>query len=332
MQFTPFMKNVILFLMLVPCLDQGSEQAQMRAKIRAIARIDDPQQLEPFLTSGNFDLNTLIDLISSDNAPRCVQFLLDRSAPHMSILKDGIAEPLLFRALYNNNFEVAQVFLQNGSSPEYAISTKSQTRPLELFASNGDWKQTKWLLVHGASPHIDKPKAHDDPSKYCSLLRYICAGTTKHNDMPPEILHLFLLNNVNPNDSDTIIGDTCLHALIKRSGSSSKNKLTLIIYLIASGAQVNCVNNQLETPLHTAVFSNEKDIAAYLVLKGANKNAQNKNMSTPLTLVNTFSYSEKSRREYQELKNILESDKLPEMPAEAQRAEQERAKLKQKLL
>lgn len=327
------MKNIVFFLLLFPFLQHGMEQSQMRVKIREIAQVDDPQQLEPFLANSNFDLNTLMDLVSSENAPRCVQFLLNRGASHMRILKDGNAEPLLFRALYNNNFAVAQVYLQNGSTTNQRISTKSQTVPLKHFACCGNWDQTKWLLEHGADPQIDIFTEIDNKTTfYCSLIRSICGGTINYSEIPPEILHLFLLNNADPNDSDAISGDSCLHALIKRSGSKSKNKLLLIVHLIALGAKVNFVNKQGDTPLHTAVFSNEKDIAAYLLLKGADRNAQNKNKSTPVSLVNLLSYSEKSRAEYKDIKELLESKELPEMPADAIAAEKEIAKLKQKLV
>lgn len=329
------MHKLILFLLSFSFIGHAMDQMLAKVKVHDIMRKDtDPAQLKIFLrtnfspNSSQLNLSTLLKIAIEKNAPRCMRFLLERGAALTFIEDEGFEEPLLHHALYEKHYKVAEILFEFGANPNAIISKTLQSPMLKMYATSGDWEQTKWLIEHGANPQINILTT-ENSNVYCSVLKFICEGTSKHADMPVEILHLFCAQGVDPNDSDTIRGDSCLHALIKRSGSPSSSKLALVMYLIGAGAEVNCTNNQGEAPLHIAAFSNEKNIAAYLLLKGANKNSVNKNKNTALEIVNVLSYNDVTRREYQDLKNMLESDELPEMPAAAIEAEK---KLKQKIV
>ena len=53
---------------------------------------------------------------------------------------------------------------------------------------------------------------------------------------------------------------------------------------LAAGADVNAKGEEGETPLHTAVSNDHKEIAELLIKEGANVNAKYKNGFTPLDL------------------------------------------------
>jgi ankyrin repeat protein len=56
--------------------------------------------------------------------------------------------------------------------------------------------------------------------------------------------------------------------------------------LLASGADVNAINNDGETPLHIAAYSGMPDIAKLLLDAGADINAKTKEGKTPLDYLN----------------------------------------------
>lgn len=320
------------------------DKAYARTTVRKIAHADThPHQLELFLktptnSDAPFNFKELLAIVcAQQNAVHCIEYLLNRSAN--ADHPEGIEffTSCLLDALREKYFATAEILFKYGARTNGPIPENHNISMIKYFAINGAWEQTEWLLQHGACPQINLLVEDDNypgssKSIYCSLLRRICNGTINVTPMPVNILSLFCTFGADPNNADTIKGDTCLHALIAREGSSSQNKLALIVCLIAAGADVNRANNQGETPLHAATFANEKNIAAYLLLKGANKCAVNKYESTALAITDTLSYNDKSRLEYQDLKNMLQSNLLPDMPAEAIEAEKELQKLKQKIV
>jgi uncharacterized protein len=86
---------------------------------------------------------------------------------------------------------------------------------------------------------------------------------------------IYLLGkSANANLSD-IDGNTCLHIAIK-----NKAILECVKLLVDHDVQINCQNNNQETPLHLAASEGDEDIVAVLLERGAEPNIQNSNGQT----------------------------------------------------
>ena len=192
-----------------------------------------------------------------------------------------------------------RLLLDMGAHPDQKGGELDST-PIMFAAQAGEVGIVKRLLIAGASiggaNGVGKTVAHYSVecgnAKVCKFIDKHQSPTDAFNIEGNNVLHnaihyqnlesirYLLTRGVDCNVHAKDLRKTHpLHMAIDR-----EINIEILKTLVKWGADINAVNDELQTPLHLATRIGRHDIMKYLVEQGANVNLKNKNDNTPLQI------------------------------------------------
>lgn len=160
---------------------------------------------------------------------------------------------------------IGDVAIFLGENPAYINARNRQGAGLmHIAASSGNEKLTKFLKDQGLSfAGIDCDGN--------SVLHYANVNTIKQ----------CLTAKININCTN-FHGKTPLHLACAQSDSKRKNMVRIAEKLIEKNANIDALDNQLETPLSLAIKNNAPEMISLLLAKNADPNLPNSRGETPI--------------------------------------------------
>ena len=246
-----------------------------------------------------------------------VQLLLDHGANPNAEDKDG-ATPL-HKVSYGEyssqerGVGIARLLLERGVDPN--ARRKNKDIPLHWAAFQGRLEIVQLLLNHGANPNAEDEDASTPLHKVSSgkygsrehgvgiarlLLEHgvdIHARTKFHATALHraafsgkfDIVQLLLEHGANPN-AENMHGEIPLHLVSRGKYDSKEYSVGVVRQLLERDVDVNALDKDRNTPLHTASCLGRLEIARVLLDRGATVGSENDRAQTPLHLVSQGSY------------------------------------------
>lgn len=226
--------------------------------------IDDEVLIKAFRRSVNQRLKeTVVKLIEEDEAENPIVKLFSGDINSVKEVlsnhsidvnsTDYYGETPLFRAIYQDNIELAQLLLDNGAD----INIKSNNGETILYLSclnYADLSTINWLLEHGANPNITDNKGK-------TALDVILDGGAF--DYAYDIIETLVNHGAEVHDANRLLTGSCI-----------TDKVELAAKAIELGADINNSDWGGDTPLNFASSEGYLDIIEMLLDKGADVNAR----------------------------------------------------------
>lgn len=212
--------------------------------------------------------DTKIKLFSNDF--ETIKQLLEDN-PQVDVnMTDQFGETPLFRAIYLDNLEVAQLLYEHGAD----LNFKNKSGETILYITclgYGDIETIDWLLEHGADANIT------DINGKTAADVLLSEGAYEH---AYDIIETLIKHNAEIKDPNRLLTGSCI-----------LNKLELAQKAIELGADIDNTDWEGDTPLIFACRQDSIDIINMLLEKGADVNARSSTGMTALmnaTLNNDF--------------------------------------------
>ena len=210
-------------------------------------------------------------------------------------------------------FDVVQYLLEHGADVDAQANIDHST-PLHLASYWGGVKVAQLLLDHGANINVRDEKGRTQLHRTLINMEYefedynfddmqflldhgadVDALDDDHST-PLHIVSQFgnakaasLLLEHHPNiHVRNMDNQTPLHIISSRSGNMSSNEYIHMLWpLLEHGADIDALDNNHSTPLHSALYSGNVEAARLLLDYGASIHIQNKQGQTPLQVLIT---------------------------------------------
>ncbi len=202
---------------------------------------------------------TPLHAAASSGHSEAVELLLQKGA-RINALDHHGNTPLLYAAVAGNS-DAAHVLLEHHASTE-ARGAKGET-PLCDAAMRGDADMIRLLVEHGAD--VNGRSSDGFP---------VLTEATANGSI--ESAALLLQHGARIDGGDNAHGFTALHS------AAFTNRVEVVEFLIAHGADIEARSREGDTALHMAARGAKMEAARLLLAKGAQINARNKQGSTPL--------------------------------------------------
>ena len=174
---------------------------------------------------------------------------------------DYYGETPLFRAIYQDNLELAQLLVEHGAD----VNIKSNNGETILYLSCLNYANLStidWLLEHGADPNIT------DKDGKTALDILLDEGAFEH---VYDIIESLVFHGAIVHDANRLLTGSCI-----------SDKLDLAVKALELGADINNTEWEGDTPLIFASREGHLDIIDMLLDKGADVNATSIAGFTPL--------------------------------------------------
>ncbi|NLB85105.1 MAG: hypothetical protein GX794_03205 [Acholeplasmataceae bacterium] len=176
---------------------------------------------------------------------------------------DHSGENALFDCARRSKLELAKLLILNNANPN--IANRKDELPIHLAAHRGDEQMVK-LLIEANS--ILNKKTLDDrlPIHYAIL-----GGQLK---IIPSLMKLLKISYLISDE----YGNTLLHYAARTTN------VEMISFLISQGIDVNSLNDQLESPLFSAVKTGSLDVVKLFIQEEALLDIKNRRYETPFDI------------------------------------------------
>ena len=237
------------------------------------------------LLEEDLEVRIFIEIIK-DGKLEELEEMLDRlpGLAHYDFEDEDVITPLHF-AVKNNRLDMCKAFLKRKSNVNVQ-SREDFTSPLHLSADTKVSTEVMQVLVN-AGANIEAKDAID-----CTALNllFMEPGRPEH-DFQYEKLKLLLKAGACVSTSaaygtQPLHGAVCIYHAKELEQVHDEEPMPLCVQvakmLLDYGADVNCINNSLQTPLHFATCGSCPLVVQLLLEKGAKVDCRNSNGVTPL--------------------------------------------------
>ncbi|CAG0901670.1 unnamed protein product [Cyprideis torosa] len=200
----------------------------------------------------------------TDEHGRSPLFVATEKGHHsiLDVLRSHGVDPnvTLFVATEKGHHSILDVLLSHGVDPN--VTHKDGRSPLFVAIEKGHHSVVDALLAHGADPNV----THKDGRSPL----FVAIEKDHHS-----ILDVLLSHGVDPNVTHKD-GRSPLHAAMKMNTEAFETAKLLV----EKGANVDCIDEAGETPLHLCCKWGHEDLAKLLFSKGASRDIRNKDGQT----------------------------------------------------
>jgi len=249
--------------------------------------------------------SALVEAIKKGSAEEEIRELIRASRINLNALYEGGQTIMHFAARYGVSPQIIRILKDAGA--QINVRDNKGITPLSIAIDNEKYKTVEALLLNGADANVENLSGkvplyylqkNDRPtSSQRELIKLLEPFTDKSGwfVITPQvaILRAVYANNVeqirkmldqnpllvNIRDTSDDTFDTLLHKKAKYEDSFSE---AVFRALVSAGADVNARNKSGETPLHSALSSDNEESVKILLELGANPNIPSRMEKTPL--------------------------------------------------
>jgi len=205
------------------------------------------------------NLNKFILGACENKDPKVIEYLIEYFKIDVNLIYNNNDTSLLKYAYDLHNYCVFETLLKLGANPNklYIFTLgKYKMTFAHVFCIHGSIENIKLLINYNVNLQIN-----DDHG--CKPIYYVCNEQYLNQDLMTQLLS----NDVDVNSICDNNGNMPIHL------AAQNNNVSLLKYLIRSGANVNSIGHMNYTPLHYACTNENIDIIQLLVKSGADVNA-----------------------------------------------------------